>query len=122
LQAALGGNHDRLDKYDQEDRHQNRFAESELAELIQQVGLQVEWRVHYKHLFQPLVRMLVDEPLKAVLGGRRKGGGSVSPMRKSNPLLRFGDWLRTAVGLMDALCFGWWLPGGATVWRLRKPR
>lgn len=120
LMAMLGGDKSRLDKFDYEDGHQNRFAEWELAELIHQAGLQAEWRMHYKHLFQPLLRMLVDEPLKAVLGGRRKGGKDGSRTRNPNSLLRFGDWLRTAVALMDALCFGWWLPGGATVWRLRK--
>jgi SAM-dependent methyltransferase len=122
LQAAFGGDRSRLDRYDREDGHHNRFAEPELSELIHKTGLRVEWRVHYKHLFQPLLRTLVDEPLKKMLGGRRKGSGSASPIRKSNPLLRFGDWLRTAVALMDVLCFGWWLPGGATVWRLRKHR
>jgi len=65
--------------------------------------------------------MLVDEPLKGVLGGRRKGSGSDGTIRKPNPVLRFGDWMRTAVALLDVLYFGWWLPGGATVWRLRKP-
>lgn len=127
LEAKLAGVMGRLDKYDKADGHLNRFRAPELQGMFAKVGLQVEWRLHYKHFFQPMLRLLFDVPLRRLLGGRRHSLPDstekqlkVAKQGLKARLISLFDAIRAGIALMDVLFFGWWLPGGATVWCLRK--
>lgn len=67
----FGKGQGRLDGYDLQDGHHNRLTIAELVRLAKRAGLTLERVYYYKHLFQPLARMVKT----TLLGG---GGGVVA--------------------------------------------
>ena len=104
-----------LDADDLKDGHLNRFRPGELEALAAAVGLRLERRVYYKHFFQPLTALAT----RAAAGGNA-GEGERKTATLRSPLGRAANAVRVALAQLDVLVFGWWLPGGAAVYKLVK--
>lgn len=103
-----------LDGDDLKDGHLNRLRPGEMEALAAAAGLRPAGRIYYKHLFQPLL----------ALASRAAGGGGTAAAKKNatlqSPLGRAANGIRIALAQLDVLCFGWWLPGGAAIYKFVK--
>jgi hypothetical protein len=105
-----------LDADDVKDGHQNRLRPAELEAVIRGAGLTVRRRVYYKHLFQPLVALLT----RAAARGEGAAVAAAKEEKLRRPAWRALNRLRLATAALDPLLFGWWLAGGAVIYRLEK--
>lgn len=104
-----------LDADDLKDGHLNRFAAPALERMFAAAGLKIKKRSFYKHLFQPATALLV----RLARGGEGENADAKAE-RLQSPALRLLNGVRIYIARLDQVFFGWWLPGGAAIYKLEK--
>jgi SAM-dependent methyltransferase len=106
-----------LDADDLKDGHRSRLKPKDLDAAVTGAGFVIRKKRYYKHVFQPLV----------ALATRAAAGDAVSPAGREAKTARlrgrgrrFANALRIALAQLDVYLFGWWLAGGAVVYKLER--
>jgi len=106
-----------LDADDLKDGHRSRLTPAAFERALAAAGFKVKRRRYYKHLFHPLAAL-------AAGAARPRAGGADGAHDKRNvlqsPIMRGLNNVRAALARLDMLAFGWWLPGGAVIYKLEK--
>ncbi|RLC43212.1 MAG: hypothetical protein DRH49_01915 [Candidatus Coatesbacteria bacterium] len=104
----------RLDRFDLEDGHKNRLTRDELIKTAYECGLVIRREIHYKHLFQPLLRRL-----KSMIMKGRGNNASKLMIKEMNVVTKIVRYIFSLLSFFDIILFSN-IPGGSIIAEFRK--